>query len=1687
MYFYLKSTTFNVISLFLTKFDKGLKMSKRIFIICVLFVTLCGGLWAGGKKDNVSKFAEDPSGFTDTFDVSERKPGKYNFYIEAKDRAGNTTRSGPENIYIDPESDLPRTTIINPLPYMRVQGNMNIVGIAFDDDGVKQVEIAVYRGTDGKGEELTRVTASGTDYWSYFLDTSDSEIWLDGDYTVKAWATDINDLSGISDIYTTGQKVPAKKKKVAVVYWRLDRKKPDAVITSHTVGALVSGNIKLGGTLYDGNGIASFSYSVDGGEKYIPSKFKVNKKGNGTWDINLNTKQFEDGPVVIWFKTVDGNDSIGTAAHLLFVNNVGPDVKVVYPAPNTVVNGIFNIAGYAKHPVGLKSVTWKAGNSQGEVELLPGNQWWSATVDARAFKGNTIEVEIKATDVSGNLTVSKQKYKFDAASDLPVVKLTLPVTGVLHNDLGLVVKGEATDDDGVASVFYSLNGAPATEVICNGYFQFYIPTPSEGTHTLDVWAKDTSGVIGNKVQVKGIVVPSGVLQPGIASVTYPEGRNTKTDVFNTGMKLKPVPKMTMLLSYRSVTAPASATIAFGDLSKTQVRLSGTKDVFTAAVPVPLDLPEGLLEIKLTGTDRLGREFAYSEFVFIPSPTGDDLPNSFTFVRQSLSLDGRILLKTGDTLLGINSNPIRNAVLQGTGANLLNASVDQFGRVLLTSVDDGETGALSLRMDVEDGPSFTSNQFRVTSISSAPIVLLQNFNNFSWIKTSVPVTFNLSSRGRVTAVEYSLDMGDTWQRLLTAAEIAALRPPVNANITKQIDLSSVADGSINVQIRATGDSDSSIADFTVLKDTNAPSATTIVPLSEAKVNGTIRMAFAVEELGAIQSITYRRTFTTPAVPAAPGRAAVPASTSTTVKEIYNDNQWDKDYLPRFFEVLMDSLLMPLDTNMRFTFTDKAGNSSDVSTWDFIIDQQMDIPTVQVILPQEDEVITNDFIVSGVMFDDDGIKGYQWRIDEKPWNTEEAAYGFSIPVALSTLTDNNHTVTIIAEDLYGVKSLPTTRKFRVSLTEPTGTMTYPLYDTVLKEGVELRGTAFDRNGIKQIKVSVDNGNSFNGAKGSFGTAAETVQWSYQFNTTILKDGPHVVFIRVWDRYEIPATYAFMINVDNTKPEIILDNPGDGSISVGNISVMGRILDPNLKDVSIELRSLDGFTIPANLRARKLDPTSMIRENIDISAMADGQYNVAVIAIDRAGNMTRLSRNVQMARQTYRNYIEILYPLENEETSGEFNLYGYAGGSSPAGTVTIRINGADSQTAPVDDAGYYAFKLNSEFLKTGDNAITVTSNFGGPTLVSSRAYNIVYRDGGPWVTIDSFKFAEFSYDRAYLTGRTGYVLSEEDKELLANKKLDKEIKASILAKTPDFTEISFDNGRSFIKTDKAIAKGVDYRFRLEDSEMPEGYHYIVIRTTMKNGEFAVTRMIVQIDKTFPEIRLISPEAGSRYNEKIAYSASATDDIELVSLSYHLRKGDKAMYAVPGFLQGLYLEGVIPPFLRQIAVSHDFDKWVPTVFAGGATYTDFGLGLSFFDDNVKIQGQYGMMSQDFYEALGGTGPIRFGGKVYGFKIIANIYSLPFGSFAGPDFDWLHMSFSFGANFSYFEIAQSGTPTWMSAVLAQMEFPKVKIPKKEYLRTFSLFTEFQLWFVPTDVDATKNDIPVFIPHVITGLRIYIF
>ena len=1647
------------------------------FVVSLFFIPLM--MYAGGRQDNESHEVDNPSGFSESINIENKKPGKWNVYLEAKDKGGNTTIAGPHNLYIDPESDLPIARIINPQPNMRVQGNLNLVGTCIDDDGVAYVNLVITKGKDGKGEVMFETRADGAEFWSFFLDTSDTGKWKDGVYTVTAWGTDINGLSGISD------KFPAKVHKTHSVTWNLDRKKPDITVTSHSQGALVSGKVTIKGTVWDGNGINSLSYSLDDGEHYTPISIKYDTKADMyNYDFTLDTKTVEDGPKVIMFKARDNMRSEGALSFLIFANNTGPEVEILYPDDTTAVSGIFSVSGSAKHKIGLSSLKWKSGKDSGDIPIIPGNPWWVQEIDIRGQNVKSLDLEIQATDVSGNVTTAKKKILVDQEAAMPKISLTEPAAGALIPEEGLNIIGQAAGNEGVEAILYSLDGKPAVEVPSSGYFQLTVNEVPEGTHSLKVWARSITGVAGPAVTVNGLVSQGSAPHSRIVQVRSSAARNNQ--VFYSGIEVNNEQGSTLDVAIRSGGGLNTFTYQLGNRDPVTVSVKSAKaGEYTQTIPVPKEMELGMTRVLVTAVDNYERQTVMEDYVCLSNSAGDrGYSTDFYWVNPNRLPDGRILLSTTDPLYGVFAGgPVQSVYANGEGANSLLITPDDFGRVMALGAVNGNFGPIQLDMTTSDGKRGSSREAsRFLVYGNDPALEYVTNPDGRWVrkddqgpnagKVIVDLKFRVIDDLKMKSIEFSTDLGSSWNSLVNRNELEQLDS--STLVERQFDISNLPDGAVGINLRVVNEAErKTVSFFTVNKDTVAPEAELIVPTADARVNGTIRLGIAVKETGGIASVYYERPEKT--IGEGEDMRVLPAIS----RQIYPDPSVG----PRPLTVLavdLDSTVTPLDEDMSLVFTDMAGNSFTMSRWPFLICPEDDLPVVQVSLPLEDEVITSDFIISGVCYDDDGIARVYWSMDDGYEKVIEVKNGFSIPVPLSSMTDNEHYVTIYAEDIFGVKGTPVVRNFRVSLEEPTAYLSMPTATDIVGGDVRIIGMASDENGIKRVQVSLDNGNSYNDAEG-------TTRWNYNFNSKVLPDGNHAVFVRVWDNYDIFALYSFLINIDNTPPELTVDTPRDGTVTTGPIYITGQVMDSmKLETVEIVVASLEGVEIPDYLAEKETKLDALLLDEIDLSPLPDGSYNIEIWATDKAGNATRISRNVTLAKESQRNYVDTLYPLNGEHLQGIFNLYGIASGIDKATDVTLVVNGLDVRTEQVSEAGYYCFAMTSEDLSTGNNRIVVRSNFGGREMVQSAVRTIEYQPYGPWVTVDTMNMGDFAYERPWLMGRAGYVLSEMDLAILADKKVDKDVRLDVEAKKVSLIELSFNNGRTFFPAGKSREKGYDWRYRLETQDMTEGIHYLIVRATMVNGEVAVSRLIIQVDKTPPVIRLISPEAGGRYNTEMNFAALASDDVELKSLSYYLRKGDKSAYEIPGFIKGLYLEGTIPPFIRVIWNS------APAFFAGGATFFDIGLGLSFFDDNVKIQATYGQMTQKQYEMIGGVGPVRYGGHVLGVKILANVYTLPFGSFGGPDWDWLSASLAFGANFSCFDMAkqgytQSGNRSWMSALIGQLEFPKVTIPKRTYLRTFSMFTEGQIWFVPTDVNAAANKVKTVIPHVILGLRMYIF
>ena len=116
----------------------------------------------------------------------------------------------------------------------------------------------------------------------------------------------------------------------------------------------------------------------------------------------------------------------------------------------------------------------------------------------------------------------------------------------------------------------------------------------------------------------------------------------------------------------------------------------------------------------------------------------------------------------------------------------------------------------------------------------------------------------------------------------------------------------------------------------------------------------------------------------------------------------------------------------------------------------------------------------------------------------------------------------------------------------------------------------------------------------------------------------------------------------------------------------------------------------------------------------------------------------------------------------------------------------------------------------------------------------------------------------------------------------------------------------------------------------------------------------------------------------------------------------------------------------------------------------------------------------------------MRYGGNVFSAKILANISSIPFSYFFGNDWSWLYATFALGADFSFFTATSSGKAQVLSAVLGQVEFPKVKLQNRNTFSSFAVYTEGSLWFIPTDVQGSGG-IKNLIPQIGIGIRANIF
>ena len=1993
-------------------------MNKKYLLL--FFLCFCSSfVFSHGKNDVEERDVANFNSWQEIFDLEQKKPGKYNIMVTAKDLGGNVMVEGPYNIFIDPKSDLPVCGITNPYTNMRVVANLNIVGVCVDDDAVSYVELVL----DGDTENPIR--AEGKEFWSYYLETDGLE---EGPHTVQVTGYDINGLAG---------------NPVSVTY-QLDRKQPVTEVLEREMGMLVSGNVEFKGTVQDGNGIKELYYSTNNCKTFIPVKIS-NGKPLTEFNFKVDTTKFADGPSVIWFKATDMSGSTGMYSFLYFIDNTKPDVQIVSPTKDEVLNGKFTVAGFAKDTNGITDLRWTYGNQSGQIELVPGNPYWAVDLDSTNGKEKSQKFMIHAEDRANNIVEVTQTINLDQELDKPVVTITSPIAGQTFADnQELVLRGIVKDDDGVASVKVQLDNQESIIQETKGIFDFVLAKAVDlaaGKHKLVVSAFDVNGIEGNPVTVEfnsvnvapvfeaaevtvgkdtvpfvngielhpesgatisvkansqiglksvytkitwgsdGIIEntqelkstshtqvlninpdsPKGVMHytvtvtdtadrestfKGIYYVTntnevwqdeplvvfddstvaedgsiicnsefpvtgYIIGANAKSvELFPAtpfakaeleGNLIRLIPQNAIGSSEKvvvrvrtdkgkvfdsreivfkndsvlptieidnysdsfAITSEEEKVVIKGKVScetgvgslkyrvlssRAEIRNSVISSVKPMAVPetfgeIPfskngsfeleintMDFYSGMYIVEIVAESAGGnksvkgvafrlipeiqevkgklptarppviswldgynvyavglyqgelnreyQEFSREDMIEGANPlefsvVGEDgktiaskytaqkapsLEANIAYVNDLPYMSGMPVIvpygaKTGgkisvyiDTGASVNSvsyefvgedvpggdvkqsgsaklikptedeptrwiaeipvvnlpvriNKVNITVKAGSLEKKISGSVavvrdydettinnpekvfiqpdgsviyDDLDNVYILGKDskfylyanvagpisaevlgvkdafdvtiNGKMIELTPKTDsiykdvvvrVKDrfGDTYSSQRLNFMLDLSNPEVVLVGPEYQQWIGNVVKLSGTVADAVGVKSVEYSVDGGQNFYNFV----LGSGKNTNNKGVTfsKDVDISSMEDGNIQIEIRAT-DMAGNVSKYytSAFKDTTPPDVSVVEPLATDVVNGETLVVFK-----AIDNVEV-------------GKAEYVTPPKKGTQKQYNPIE-----LRPLTYVKVGTEQNPIDEAMTVRFTDLAGNVSTVEAWDFSIDNESDLPRVEIHVPEDMQVITRDFTISGVVYDDDGESSIFYKIDNGEYKQIPGmGTSFSIDVPLSTMTDNEHTVSVYAVDLNGVKGLETKKVFRISLEEPKGAVELPTIDTTVKGLVTISGYASDKNGIGKVQVSLDNGNSYNDAVG-------TEKWSYSVDTRAIPGGTQVVFLKITDNYGIQGLYSSLINIDNDAPSLNIELPLDDSLTTGQLFVSGSNFDNvDVTELYVTIRNLER-TSKANRHDIRID--RIIGETIDMSKLEDGFYNVEITAKDKAGNITNCSRNVHLDKNRPPVTVDILYPLNGEHKQGVFNIYGQSESESEIRTLKLFIDGSFVSETTITDTGYFKFDLGPDLISEGTHKYYVQSILKNGTSVNSREQTITYSPVGPWITIDNFTYGDFATDRPYIRGQAGYSISEDELLYSKTKEATKEEKDAVAAKKVAKVELSFDNGKTF----EVLSTTEKWMYRIENQDIHEGFHFFFLRATMENGETAITRCIIQIDNTKPGVRLITPTQGGRYNQSLDFSGLSNDDVRLENVTLALRKGDKASYEVPAFIQGLYL---------------DFHFW-------GATLFDIGAGLTFFDDNVRLQVQWGQFTQDQRNAVSGLFNIpntemRYGGNVFGLKLLANIFTLPFSYFFGRDWEWLYASFALGANFSLFTETNSGKPQFLSALLGQIEFPRIHLNNLKMFSTFSFYTEGSLWFIPTDV-SSDVEIQSIVPQIGVGIRVNIF
>jgi len=1395
--------------------------------------------------------------------------------------------------------------------------------------------------------------------------------------------------------------------------------------------------------------LAAIPAHAGGGREIITHR----AEGTDIWQTEFDVRGLNPGTWNIIINATDSAGNVGVSGP--FNLRIDPmaglaGTRVVYPAPGQVVRGDVNVVGVTNAPFGVRQIYARI--NDGEFFPVDGEEFWHIRISAGGLPDGRHSVFAKVSDLDGfEGAVSRIDFIVDTAP--PTIALTSHEVGDFISGRARI-RGVVDDPNGIASLFLSRDGLNFAPLSHSGRrrdtareFSFNINTRNydDGPIVYFLRAIDTTGY--------------ATVEPFLFFVNN-------------------VPPVVEILS----PAPGEEVFGLTQITGRVVSLAGLNEFFYEwdgrrvdipllpgdpfwAVNVPVEGRGG--NFRVTAVDRTGN--VARQTLQLRDRRSDRAP---VIVIESPSPSGRMLLAYDQPIYGRIADGFFPYAVRleagwlGAAGNLVLA---QPGFRIDPHVIPQGRHTLVLRAIDEDGLEGPAFSFRIDRLPPPPrdewepaFVLPAlsriRFDSHTgywgtgpaahpWAGGSITLGGFVENYSPGDVLEYRLRWNEPWRRVPLNGPVAAADDDSDEPETEDagrgggfsvtVNLAGLPEGPVPLEFRTVR---RGVEDFPVFLPVNrfaaAPEIAFMSPaLAFGEIHGMVTTAGTVYSRVPLVEIGF----------SVDGGYEFEPLDFTARAGVARFN-FVANYSRLHHEGIGDLIVRAVD---------RAGNVVQASPVFEFCDED-DLPVLILNSPLAQELITRDFEISGLAYDDDGVEAVYWRIlrPQTPWETVAQIIGrnvladgygydsdyaedrppvhgfqrvdttqnFVIPVGLDETSDGLNILEVFARDIYGTAGEVTRRAFRVSLAPPETVVIEPAMETWNTGNVMVRGTSFDLNGVASVFVSMDNGISWQRAAVE-SSQEEPSEWAINLNTRAFADGTYAMLVRAVDGFGVSSYSSGIINIDNNAPEVDVASPREGESAGTELYVVGQVFDNMaLQGISIRIVNIDD---PDVQEIRELEPLLVVMERFDVSGFPEGDYIVQLSARDYSGNETIVIRNISIVRGETASEVAIINPLPGIKHSGPVIVSGRVSGALVPETVLLTMNGRQTAVVQVDRFGIFHHEMpNGSF---GNSPYYVfRASFEGPDgeKIESVEHAVVVNEYGPAIVIESHRDGDAITGRPWLSGRAFILYPESEGESFSRQER--------AALRPHSVMVSFDNGRTFVP-----ASGREnWRIRLETDELPAGLLPVVVRAVFNDGREAVRRILLSVDTVAPVVTTIGPAENTFHRHEVMVFGSATDNETLDNVEISLRQGSKHFYAVPGFVEGLYIEAGI---------------------LGGLLWTT-GIGLTFFDDNVKIQFN-----------LSQAPPGRFEGIAFGGKVIANIWSANLRRWFGNDWEWWTTSIALGAHFSYFMMGEGENPQWMGQFLGQWEIIKADmsffVPNWRFFRTISLYVEPGIWFAPSDVD----------------------